>query len=326
MDILAAPKDMIFRLTIRLYRQHDLDLVGLHYNKSIHLPDVARDVLASYVRQERYYIKTPEPIELPDDIPSTIMLHINLHKVLDQDIIVWILATKEGYRNSLVKNIIRGYLAIPYLYPYFQIEDDFSQHQAFEKQTIKKFKDAGLEVASLVAERQMRSIRRPLTGEQLANIVLGTPPKEISEETLRDKNAETTEEKQVEIGPETNNTNLPETSIFRRRNEVTSQPLVSNANTQVESKPIVQDTQQTQVTQTTQEVHKADEKEFKVEEIKTEENIEKNIATTNTITQNQDRNISNNVNEVAEEPRGMEVLDEESSSAVWDILSGVIDN
>lgn len=106
-------------VTLRLYRQHDLDLITLYRHPSFSLPAAIKRSLIAYVRKEQLIIKQPEPFTLGDEkISKTVQMHINLDDKNDMDIIKWIKATKEGYRNSVLKNIIRGYLAAPCIYSY----------------------------------------------------------------------------------------------------------------------------------------------------------------------------------------------------------------
>lgn len=106
-------------VTLRLYRQHDLDLITLYRHPSFSLPAAIKRSLIAYVRKEQLTIKQPEPFKLGDEkISKTVQMHIQLDEEKDADVIKWIKSTKEGYRNSVLKNIIRGYLAAPCIYSY----------------------------------------------------------------------------------------------------------------------------------------------------------------------------------------------------------------
>lgn len=106
-------------VTLRLYRQHDLDLITLYRHPSFSLPNAIKRSLLAYVRKEQLTIKQPEPYKISNDkISKTVQMHIYLDKEDDKDVINWLKQTKEGYRNSVLKNIIRGYLASPCIYSY----------------------------------------------------------------------------------------------------------------------------------------------------------------------------------------------------------------
>lgn len=106
-------------VTLRLYRQHDLDLITLYRHPSFSLPNAIKRSLLAYVRREQLAIKQPEPYEISNDkISKTIQMHIYLDAETDNDVIQWLKKTKEGYRNSVLKNIIRGYLVAPCIYSY----------------------------------------------------------------------------------------------------------------------------------------------------------------------------------------------------------------
>lgn len=106
-------------VTLRLYRQHDLDLITLYRHPSFSLANAMKKALFAYVRKEPLIIKQPTPYEVSNDkISKTIQMHISLDAEMDKDIIQWLKQTKEGYRNSVLKNIIRGYLSAPCIYTY----------------------------------------------------------------------------------------------------------------------------------------------------------------------------------------------------------------
>ena len=110
-------------VTLRLYRQHDLDLITLYKHPSFSLPAAIKRSLIAYVRQEQLIIKQPIPYKLSNErIAKTVQIHIQLDESNDKDIIKWLKSTKEGYRNSVLKNIIRGYLAAPCIYSYHDEE------------------------------------------------------------------------------------------------------------------------------------------------------------------------------------------------------------
>ena len=115
-------------ITVRLYRQHDLDLIALYRHPSFSLPAAIKKALIAYVRQEQLIIKQPEPYEVSKEkISKIVQMHINLNETYDKDIIDWIKNTKEGYRNSVLKNMIRGYIAGPCIYTYQKGDNAISE-------------------------------------------------------------------------------------------------------------------------------------------------------------------------------------------------------
>lgn len=103
---------------LRLYRQHDMDLVGLYLNPNYRLGRVIKEALKSYIKGDMYTIDVPQETELPADIKRRYQLQIFLHDEKDADIIEWLKQTTKGQRNSLIKNITRQYLKTLYLKGY----------------------------------------------------------------------------------------------------------------------------------------------------------------------------------------------------------------
>lgn len=118
-------------VTIRLYRQHDLDLIALYRHPNFSLSAAIKRALIAYVRKEQLSIQQPPTYDLPNEkISRIIQMHIVLNEEYDQDIIKWIKGTKEGYRNSVLKNIVRGYMIGPCVYSYQK--DDNAKNEAIE--------------------------------------------------------------------------------------------------------------------------------------------------------------------------------------------------
>ena len=122
-------------ITLRLYRQHDLDLITLYKNPDFSLPYAIKKALNAYVRSETLYIKQPKAFELDPTkkIPKIVQMHINLNPDTDNDIILWLKDIKEGYRNSILKNLIRGYLIGPCIYPYRKNKNAINDFESVTK-------------------------------------------------------------------------------------------------------------------------------------------------------------------------------------------------
>lgn len=106
-------------VTLRLYRQHDLDLITLYKHPNFSLPNAMKTALCAYVRNEKFFIKQPQPYELgKEKISKIVQMHIQLSYSTEQDVIDWLKNIKEGYRNSVLKNVIRSYMAGPCVYSY----------------------------------------------------------------------------------------------------------------------------------------------------------------------------------------------------------------
>ena len=106
-------------VTLRLYRQHDLDLITLYRHPSFSLPNAMKRALCGYVRNEKFFIKQPPTYELGNEkISKIVQMHIQLSDKTEGDVIKWLKGIKEGYRNSVLKNVIRSYMAGPCVYSY----------------------------------------------------------------------------------------------------------------------------------------------------------------------------------------------------------------
>ena len=106
------------KVMLRLYRQHDMDLVGLHLNPNYKLGKTIKEALKSYIKGNIYDMQMPEEEILPNEIRRVYQIQIFLHDEKDKETIEWLKETTKGQRNSLIKNITRQYLKTLYLNGY----------------------------------------------------------------------------------------------------------------------------------------------------------------------------------------------------------------
>lgn len=103
------------RITIRLYKRYDIDLLSLYHNSEFKFKESFKSAVRNYIRGTPQKIKIPEP---QDDTFSyeTIQFQLNFHPKEDQDVIMWIRNIKAGYKNSILKNMFRNSLCGIYYY------------------------------------------------------------------------------------------------------------------------------------------------------------------------------------------------------------------
>ena len=126
------------KATMRLYKQHDLDLISLYKNPEFSLEDVLITSLRAYLKQEPvcFYVPTLFPMDL-EVTPRIVMLHINLDDDKDADIIDFIEKIREKYRNSFFKNIIRGSIVNCNFYPYMTDKENIKKSSLYIKSNLK---------------------------------------------------------------------------------------------------------------------------------------------------------------------------------------------
>lgn len=105
---------------MRLYRQHDLDLIYLYKHPDFSLQSAVKSAIAAISNNKQ----TPF-IEIPPNepqsnltLPKQVQFHVYLSEKDDADMIKWILNITKGYRNSVLKNLIRHYVSQPALTPF----------------------------------------------------------------------------------------------------------------------------------------------------------------------------------------------------------------
>jgi hypothetical protein len=106
--------------TLRLHRQHDLDLITLYRADGFSFSKEVRNILVAYVNQEPY-----EPPEISYEdvdlgyVPTTIQYHLTLNPDDPREQAVLDMLHNEikyGYANAFVKVLIRAYIPrIPFI-------------------------------------------------------------------------------------------------------------------------------------------------------------------------------------------------------------------
>lgn len=173
------------KIILRLYRQHDLDLIALHKNPKFCLTKAMKVALGAYVRNENIKIEPPEAADFQfETIPKIVTLFLVLNDNKDKDLIKWIENVRPGYRNSAVKNIVRNYLLSIPIYIYSKEEKASEKPPSTEeailvktkKGTRKKKKETDLfqEVMQDKKIQEMRNIENvgeetPITLEDVLN-------------------------------------------------------------------------------------------------------------------------------------------------------------
>lgn len=112
------------KLTVRLYKRHDLDLLFLYkQNSDFDFRAKMKSALKSYVKHK------PEHNEIPvgtcqavSELPSVVQLHIMLDMPDDEDIMAWVKGITKGRRNNMIKNVFRNTFP-PIEAPYKQLSE-----------------------------------------------------------------------------------------------------------------------------------------------------------------------------------------------------------
>ena len=110
-------------VTVRLYWQHDLDLVALSIHPEFDIGKWIKRAVIAWAREDKsFYIPSPLfPQPYSAKIEST-TIHFKLSPEKEADVISCIHGIRTGFRNSAMKLIFRTYLRSPYMAPYYDSE------------------------------------------------------------------------------------------------------------------------------------------------------------------------------------------------------------
>lgn len=117
-------------LKLRIYRRHDLDLMGLVANTSFDFAGAVKSALRSYAKGKPQKIPLPKENTFNKAVNySVAQIHIKLDDKTDADIIKFITGLPDGSRNCFVKTLLRNLLETPYT-PAFTGEIQFRKPKA----------------------------------------------------------------------------------------------------------------------------------------------------------------------------------------------------
>ena len=109
---------MCLNVTVRFYWQHDLDLLGIAFDKKMkNISKLSKEALCAYVRDEEYVISVPETEKFGKMDSISTSFYLNPYK--DQDIIEFLKSIRIGFRCSVIKQILRGYLDNIFINPFY---------------------------------------------------------------------------------------------------------------------------------------------------------------------------------------------------------------
>lgn len=95
-------------ITIRLYRQYDLDLIALKRTTGFNFSGHAKAALVSYINKKPYKFAAPKKEELkPGYIPSVMRLQLQLNNKEWEIVNAGLKQIRDGYKNAFIKAVIR---------------------------------------------------------------------------------------------------------------------------------------------------------------------------------------------------------------------------
>ena len=100
------------RITIRIYKRHDLDLLALYCADSSKFKKEFKETLKKYIKNTpTKNLITETECKPVSSLPTKASFHLLL-KEEDEDIKNWIKGITRGRRNNIMKNIYRNSLPI----------------------------------------------------------------------------------------------------------------------------------------------------------------------------------------------------------------------
>ena len=214
------------KIILRLYRQHDMDLLLLYKNKNFGFAKAVKHALHAYIAKEPFLFYPPETVDIHNfKFKSVYKTTIFLTEGKDDDIIEFKKKVKDLHLNIAVKSILRGSMVGPYVYGCFKSDDDrIACENIYEK--IRE-KDE-LSVPPVRNKAKQHSINRKNNLQKLLGD--NVEEKEIKEFTKRKVE---NNQKSLEKIPEEKDVieNIKEDSnTYNKENNMTSNKIIENEN------------------------------------------------------------------------------------------------
>lgn len=105
-------------VNVRFYWQHDIDLIGLVKRPDFDMAKAIQIAMRAYVRHDQSVrIALPPYLNEPTYLESCVV-SVYFSPKEDADVIHFLTSVRYGFRNSLIKNVVRRYLTGLYFEPY----------------------------------------------------------------------------------------------------------------------------------------------------------------------------------------------------------------
>lgn len=108
------------QIPIRLYRQHDMDLIRMYMNKTIRFTAEIKNAIIAYANDKPYRIQiTDSPPEYKGYLKTSIMVHISIDEKKHPEVLTLFNKLKKGQRCAFIKTLTRRYMTELPLSTYF---------------------------------------------------------------------------------------------------------------------------------------------------------------------------------------------------------------
>jgi hypothetical protein len=98
------------KLTVRIYKRHDLDLLYLYKQESeFDFKEALKSSLKGHINNKPVKFDIPNGECRPvSTLPAVVQMHVMLDPSADKDILDWCKNITKGRRNNIIKNVFRN--------------------------------------------------------------------------------------------------------------------------------------------------------------------------------------------------------------------------
>ena len=130
------------QVTIRLYRQHDMDLIRMYMNKAIRFTEEVKRALIAYANGKIYTISiTDSTPSFQGYLKTSILMHVSIDAKKNPEVITLFSRIKPGQRNAFIKTVTRRSMSELPLSAYFagdgiimsRSEANFNEQQEYNR-------------------------------------------------------------------------------------------------------------------------------------------------------------------------------------------------
>lgn len=113
------------KVGIRIYRDHDIDLVLLYKNPTFGFQKAIKQAIRAYVREQPYFIFVPETFDISDkQFKYSYQAFLDFDEDDDADVLAWLKTLQDRSRNKAIKSVLRGCIIGNLAYGCAKSDDD----------------------------------------------------------------------------------------------------------------------------------------------------------------------------------------------------------
>lgn len=197
------------KVSIRLYRRHDMDLIAIHKNPNANFHKMVMTALSCYANHTPYLVSAPEPDKDKKDYKVIYQLFLNFDEKKDAKVIKLLQGVKPKYRTAFIKSVIRGCIVGVVTYGTMEDETDAKKTDVDINKAIPESVQEFPRYSSKKVKNVEKSQKKHKIKSEKQNVKPAKPAKPIKQSKPKENQQDLTKAPEMEL----NHNNNPQSTM-----------------------------------------------------------------------------------------------------------------